>query len=147
MTLYLKASSQEQVKEVTEDAKVEASTKDKLRVLVVEDDAEVRNVTTEMLESFGYSTVEAKDAFEAVELLQSDARIDLMLSDIGLPGGMNGIQLADKISHDQPALPIVLMTGYQSEQENGEGYVTSAQKLIHKPFSKAELSAAIKSAL
>ncbi|WP_294227163.1 two-component regulator propeller domain-containing protein [uncultured Shimia sp.] len=147
MTLYLKASDQDVVAATSVDAKTDTAAKGRLRVLVVEDDVEVRSVITEMLASFGYSVLAAEDSFKALEILEKPADIDLMLTDIGLPGGMNGIQLADKVRQEHPTLPIVMMTGYQSEQENGEGFAAPAQNLIHKPFSKADLSTAIERAI
>ena len=77
-------------------------------VLVVDDEPTIRLLVTEVLEEGGYATIEAHDGASALRILQSDARIDLLITDVGLPGGMNGRQVADAARLSRPALQRVV---------------------------------------
>jgi CheY-like chemotaxis protein len=103
------------------------------RVLVVEDEAVVRSLIVEVLEELGYEAHEAADAQEAIPVLESSQRIDLMISDVGLPG-MNGRQLADLGQLRRPGLKVLLATGY-AEGSNVSGYLASNMEIITKPFA------------
>lgn len=102
-------------------------------VLVVEDEAVVRSLIVEVLGELGYRAHEAADAQEAIPILESKQRIDLMICDVGLPG-MNGRQLADLGQLRRPGLKVLLATGY-AEGSNVRGYLASNMEIITKPFA------------
>lgn len=102
-------------------------------VLVVEDEAVVRSLIVEVLGELGYQTLEAGNAQEAMPFLENPLRIDLMISDVGLPG-MNGRQLADLAQANRPELKVLLATGY-AEGSNVEGYLAANMQIITKPFA------------
>ena len=108
------------------------------RVLVVEDDPSVRLLIRDVLEEVGYSAIEASDGAAAVPILASDMSIDLMISDVGLPG-MNGRQLADTARAHRPELPILFVTGYAENAAIRSGFLGTNMTMITKPFSLDDL--------
>jgi len=110
-------------------------------VLVVEDEAVVRSLIVEVLGELGYQTLEAGNAQEAIPFLENPQRIDLMISDVGLPG-MNGRQLADLAQANRPELKVLLATGY-AEGSNVEGYLAANMEIITKPFAIEALASKI----
>jgi CheY-like chemotaxis protein len=100
---------------------------------VVEDELVVRSLIVEVLGELGYETLEASNAQEAIPILESEQRIDLMISDVGLPG-MNGRQLADFAQSSKPELKVLLATGY-AEGSNASDYLASNMEIITKPFA------------
>jgi CheY-like chemotaxis protein len=112
------------------------------RVLLVEDDASVRLLVREILEELHYETIEAGDAAAAIPVLQSDRRIDLMVSDVGLPE-MNGRQLAEIARQHRPELPILFVTGYAENAAIRAGFLGTNMSMITKPFAIETLSAKI----
>ncbi|CPQ62923.1 two-component sensor histidine kinase [Bordetella pertussis] len=111
-------------------------------VALVEDDEHVRDMVRAALEELNLTVLTAADGDAGHRLLQSDARIDLLLSDVGLPG-MNGHALAQAARALRPALRIILMTGYADERENGWARQERDISLIRKPFSPGELTARV----
>jgi PAS domain S-box-containing protein len=119
----------------------------KKRILVVEDQEAVRAVACGFLEDFGYDVVEAEDGFQALARLQEHADIDLMFSDVVMPGGMNGFDLAQAAAGMRPNLRIVHTSGYpkgamvhQDEPRFREGFI------IMKPYRREELQKIIREA-
>ena len=114
------------------------------RILFVEDDPEVAQVTAELLQNIGYQPVEAHDGEEALAALERDAAIDLVLSDIVMPGRMSGIDLARTLRGRYPELPVLLATGYSRYAATAvkEGFV-----LIEKPYRRESLAASIQTVL
>jgi PAS domain S-box-containing protein len=110
-------------------------------VLVVEDEGIVRSLIVEVLSELGYTALEAIDAQEAIPLLQSPQKIDLMISDVGLPG-MNGRQLADVARTIRPDLKILFATGY-AEGAQVDGYLGDSMEIITKPFNVDALASKI----
>ena len=108
-------------------------------VLVVEDESVVRGVIIEMLHDQGYLTREAADGAAGLRILQLDEPVDLLLTDIGLPG-MNGRQLADQGRKLRPDLKILFMTGYAENAANAEGFLRPGMDMITKPFDLGHLS-------
>jgi CheY-like chemotaxis protein len=108
-------------------------------VLVVEDEPVVRGVIIEMLHDQGYLTREAADGAAGLRILQLDKPIDLLLTDIGLPG-MNGRQLADQARELRPDLKVLFMTGYAENAANAEGFLQPGMDMITKPFDLGHLS-------
>jgi two-component system, NtrC family, sensor kinase len=114
------------------------------RILVVEDDAEVARVTIEVLQDIGYQAVEAKDGHAALALIEQDPTIELVLSDVVMPGGMSGLELGRILRKQRPGLPVVLATGYA---QWGSRVVGEDFTLIAKPYHRETLAAAIRGAL
>jgi PAS domain S-box-containing protein len=103
-------------------------------VLVVEDDTSVRLLICEVLEELGYASVEAGDGVEAIPVLESARSLDLMISDVGLPG-MNGRQLAEVAREHRPQLPILFVTGYAENAAIRSGFLGTNMDMITKPFA------------
>ena len=112
------------------------------RVLIVEDDPAVRMLVREVLEQLHYEAVEFADPLEAVPYLASGERIDLMISDVGLPG-MNGRELAETARAHRPELPILLITGYAENAAIRSGFLAANMSMVTKPFSLDELAAKV----
>lgn len=111
-------------------------------VLVVEDDPSVRLLVREVLEELGYVTLEAGDATQALPILRSEQALDLMVSDVGLPG-MNGRQLAEIAREHRPDLPILFVTGYAENAAIRAGFLGTNMGMITKPFALDALAAKI----
>jgi signal transduction histidine kinase/CheY-like chemotaxis protein len=108
-------------------------------VLVVEDDDAVAELVCEMISDLGYSPTRVANAREALAALEDGASIDVMFSDIIMPGGMSGIELAHEVRRRKPELPILLTTGYGGKAEGAHG----AFKVLRKPYDRDELGAAL----
>ncbi|RYD94350.1 MAG: response regulator, partial [Sphingomonadales bacterium] len=108
------------------------------RVLVVEDDPSVRLLIRDVLEEVGYSAIEAGDGAAALPILASDTAIDLMISDVGLPG-INGRQLAETARAHRPDLPILFVTGYAENAAIRADFLGTNMAMITKPFSLDDL--------
>ncbi|MCF4128798.1 histidine kinase famiy protein [Methylobacterium sp. SyP6R] len=115
-------------------------------VLVVEDSDDVRALAREYLESLGYRVLAARDGEEALGILEGEERIDLLFSDIVMPGGVNGLILAERAGRMRPDLPVLLTTGY-NEDLVAEGPATPTMDVLGKPYRKAELADRIRAAL
>jgi CheY-like chemotaxis protein len=113
-------------------------------VLVVEDDDTVRSLVVEVLDELGYATREAPDGPSGLRILQSDARIDLLVTDVGLPG-LNGRQLADQARIGRPGLKVLFMTGYAENAAFGAGHLEPGMQMITKPFPVEVLASKIRS--
>ena len=94
----------------------------------------------EVLEEAGYVAFEAEDGPSGLKILQSDARIDLLVTDVGLPGGMNGRQVADAARLDRPDLKVLFVTGYAENAAVGNGHLDAGMEVITKPFVMTELA-------
>ncbi|WP_159348075.1 PAS domain-containing protein [Roseomonas harenae] len=115
-------------------------------VLVVEDDATVRLLVVEVLEELGYRYLEAADARDAIPIIQSAQRIDLMISDVGLPG-MNGRQLAEMARSVRPALRVLFVTGYAENARMRSGFLAPGMDMMTKPFALDALGTKIRAML
>jgi len=103
-------------------------------VLVVEDEAAVRAIVVDAVRDAGYRTLEAGDGATGLKFVQASERIDLLVSDVGLPGGLNGRQLADAARLLRPELPVLFMTAYAHNVQIGAGALEPGMELIAKPF-------------
>jgi CheY-like chemotaxis protein len=112
-------------------------------VLIVEDDPAVRVLVCAVLKELGYAYVEAGDASTAVPIIESDQRIDLMISDVGLPG-MNGRQLAEIGRQIRPELKVLFITGYAEHAAVRGGFLDPGMQLITKPFTFDLLTAKVR---
>ena len=114
-------------------------------VLLVEDDAEVAALVQEMLCSLGHQVIHAACAKAALGALANDRRIDLVFSDIMMPGGINGVQLAAEVAQRRPGLPLLLTSGYSGSARNEAEAL--GIRILAKPYGIAELRAALAAAL
>ena len=115
-------------------------------ILVVEDDAAVRMIILDELNELGYTTLEAVDGPTALPILQSAHKIDLLISDVGLPG-MNGRQIAEIGRQHRPGLPVLFMTGYAQSAAARSEFLAPGMEMIAKPFAMDELAAKIREML
>jgi PAS domain S-box-containing protein len=103
-------------------------------VMLVEDDAAVRMLVLDLLKELGYRAHEAEDAKGALPVLESDLRVDLLVTDVGLPG-MNGRQLAEIARQHRPELKVLFMTGYAEIAAERQGFLEEGMDMVAKPFS------------
>ncbi|MBP6012121.1 MAG: PAS domain S-box protein [Alphaproteobacteria bacterium] len=116
-------------------------------ILVVEDNPEVRDVTVKRLDLLGYGVLTAENAPAAIAVLESDRKVDLVFSDVVMPGGMSGFDLAQWVRRHRPDIRVLLTSGFTGDvAKNGE---KSAQDVdvLRKPYATAELAQAIREAL
>ena len=118
-----------------ETARIRSRTGDGETILVVDDEPTVRLLLADVLEDLGYGVVEAADGMSGLRLLQSDMRIDLLISDIGLPGGMNGRQMAEAAEAHRAGLPTLFITGYAENSVIGSGLRAPGIEVMTKPFA------------
>lgn len=104
------------------------------RILLVEDSDVVRMLTVEVLEELDYSVIEASEAQQALQILHSDEHIDLLMTDIGLPG-MNGQELAIAARQLRPDLKVLFASGYAESVEIDKNEPSTRTDIIGKPFS------------
>jgi PAS domain S-box-containing protein len=104
-------------------------------VLVVDDEPSVRLLIHEVLEELGYRVLEAETGASGLQVLESIGRVDLLVTDVGLPGGMNGRQLADAALVSRPDLKVLFITGYAENAVIGDGCLKSGMHVLTKPFS------------
>jgi CheY-like chemotaxis protein len=116
-------------------------------ILVVEDDDAVRAYSTDALRDLGYRVLEAPNASAALEILDRQADVRLLFTDIGLPGAMNGPQLRDEARRRRPNLKVLFTTGYMRDVAGHPGRLDPGDALIRKPFSFADLTQKIRTAL
>ena len=109
-------------------------------VLVIDDEATVRTLIAEVLGELGYAAIEAHDGPSGLAVLRSNARIDLLITDVGLPGGMNGRQVADAARAVRPGLKVLFITGYADKAAVGNGHLESDMHLLTKPFAMDALA-------
>jgi PAS domain S-box-containing protein len=112
-------------------------------VLVVEDEPVVRGLILEVVAELGYAALEARDGPSGLEMLQSQHQIDLLITDVGLPG-LNGRQIADAARVIRPGLKVIFMTGYAENAVSAQGFLEPGMALITKPFAVDALAAKIR---
>jgi CheY-like chemotaxis protein len=116
-------------------------------ILVVEDDADVRANAMELLRELGYNVIEVGDGPAALRILEGDEAIALLFTDVGLPGGMNGKQVADQARRLRPELRVLFTTGYARDAIVHDGRLDPGIELLAKPFTFAALAMKIRSVL
>ena len=116
-------------------------------VLVVDDEQTVRMLVTEVLNDLGYNALEAPDGASALDTLRTGARVDLLVTDVGLPGGMSGRQLAEAGRALRPELSVLFITGYAENAVLGPGPADPGTQVMTKPFSMEALASRIKTLL
>jgi CheY-like chemotaxis protein len=115
--------------------------------LVVEDDALVRRYVITQIESLGYTTLEASNATEAMTIINTAATIDLLFTDVIMPGPMNGRQLVDQALKQRPALKTLFTSGYTENAIVHHGRLDSGVLLLAKPYRKSDLARMLRQAL
>ena len=116
-------------------------------VLVIDDEPVVRMLVVDILEELGYSALEASDGPEGLKVLQSKARVDLLITDVGLPGGLNGRQVADAARVLRPDLKVLFITGYAENAVLSHGHLDPGMHVVTKPFAVDELGRRIRAIL
>ncbi|WP_426130436.1 PAS domain-containing protein [Pararhizobium sp. PWRC1-1] len=113
-------------------------------ILVIDDEALIRMLVVDTLQELGYQTLEAGDGPQGMRLLRSDARIDLLVTDVGLPNGMNGRQVADAARELRPGLKVLFMTGYAENSVLDRGHLDPDMQIMTKPFQMDDFSQRIR---
>ena len=143
VSLFLPRFSGELVQDTQIDAQHAPYARDGETVLIVEDDPAVRVLVSAVLSELGYAFVEAGDADSAMPILNSGQRIDLLISDVGLPG-MNGRQLAEIGRQYRPDLKVLFITGYAEHAAVRGGFLDPGMQMITKPFTFDLLTAKVR---
>jgi PAS domain S-box-containing protein len=147
LRLFLPRYSSELAAEEARDAgPVPLPAGDGNTVLIIEDEPVVRGLIVEVVADLGFAALEATDGPGGLEVLQSRQRIDLLISDVGLPG-LNGRQVADAARLLRPGLKVIFMTGYAETAASAQGFLEPGMALITKPFAMAELAAKIRATM
>lgn len=115
-------------------ANTEPRAKTDQTVMVVDDEPSVRMLAVDALEELGFNVLEAADGATALKMLQSEPGVDLLITDVGLPGGMNGRQLADAARATRPALKVLFITGYAENAIISNGQLAPDMQVLTKPF-------------
>ncbi|MGU3494203.1 ATP-binding protein [Xanthobacteraceae bacterium A53D] len=115
-------------------------------VMVIEDDAAVRMIVTEVLAELGYEAIETIDAEQAIPILQSNQRIDLLVTDVGLPG-LNGRQIAEIARQSRPDLKVLFVTGYAEKAAVRAGFLDEGMEMLTKPFAVDALATKLREVL
>jgi two-component system, NtrC family, sensor kinase len=116
---------------------------DEGRILLVEDNRDVAQVTETMLTTAGYTVVLAHGPQAALDIIESSAPFDAVLSDIVMEGGISGFELAERLRERRPDMPVLLMTGYSEALATG---ASRGLPVLSKPFRQAEVVAALRAA-
>ena len=114
-------------------------------VLIVDDEPLIRMLVREVVEELGYVSLEAADAATALAMLTPHVEVDLLIADLGLPGGMNGRQMADHARQLRPALKVLFITGYLDHPALSPSSLSDGMQVLMKPFSIDKLALELRS--
>jgi CheY-like chemotaxis protein len=145
--LYLPQSTAAQAGEPATDAAAPVLPSGNETVLVVEDDAGVRAFVVAQLRDFGYRVLEAADGRQALTILAGDDRIDLLFTDVVMPRGMTGRELAEEAKQRRSQLKVLFTSGYTETSIVNQGQLDPAAHFLSKPFRRQELARKIREAL
>lgn len=109
------------------------------RILLVEDNEHLREIPLKFLSKQGYEVVEARSGKQAIEHLKDGQSFDLLFTDIVMPGGMNGVEVADEAKRIQPGIKVLYTSGYSEYAIVHNGILDSGVILLNKPYSREEL--------
>ena len=126
--------------EISEVETLAPRASDQITILVVDDEPLVRMVAVETLKELGYKILEAADGPSAIKILRSDTSISFLVTDVGLPNGMNGRQLADAARTEHPALKVLFITGYAENAVLNHGHLERGMQVMTKPFTGEALA-------
>jgi CheY-like chemotaxis protein len=146
VNLYLPRAVSDAEREADGGPREVASTVAGETVLLVEDNAQVRRVTARRLKNLGYTVVEAENAAGAIEQLRARSGIDLVFSDVVMPGGMSGFDLARWMHENVPAIPVLLTSGFAEDVARAGETPVSDVEILRKPYSGADLARALSKA-
>ncbi len=141
MRLYLPKAQDENFDSDTESSARKAAPRGGESILLVDDNPGLRQLAERLLNNLGYKVHAAENSARALQLLETEGPFDLLFTDIGLPDGMNGHELAAAAQKKQPRLKVLFTTGYAKAQENEQ------PRMIRKPYRKQELAEKIRAAL
>jgi len=110
-------------------------------VLVIDDEATIRDLIEEVLGALEYTVIAAGDGAAGLKILQSGAKVDLLITDVGLPNGLNGRQVADAARVIRPEMKVLFITGYAENAAVGNGHLEPGMELLTKPFTLEALAA------
>ena len=116
-------------------------------LLLVDDEPQVRTIAAIQLKRLGYEILQAEDAREALEILDRTPAVDLLVTDIGLPGGMSGLDLAAAVRKRYPLISVLYVSGYSDGSSSESAEQDSDAQFLAKPYDKLALAAAIRRAL
>jgi PAS domain S-box-containing protein len=116
-------------------------------ILVVEDDEDLRSFTMQMLRELGYRVLGAADAHSALQGLETEPAIDLLFTDVGLPDGVNGKQLADEVVRKRPSIRVLFTTGYARNAIVHHGRLDPGVELLPKPYTQPDLARRVREVL
>lgn len=135
MCLYLPRHNEEPAADVDDllATPVEQSGEGEV-VLAIDDEPTIRMLIAEVLAESGYAVIEAPDGPAGLRVLESNAKIDLLITDVGLTGGMNGRQVADAARVNRPDLKVLFITGYAENALIGRGRLDRGMHVLTKPF-------------
>jgi len=145
VSLYIPRSGEASAKETTSNGSQEIEMGSE-RILIVEDDARVRKIPARILKDQGYDVEEAENGREALEHLRGDRPIDLLFTDMVLPGGMNGAQIAEEAVRLQPNIKVIYATGYAEHSDILNG-LAAFTVLVNKPYSREDLLVKVRAVL
>lgn len=117
------------------------------KLLIVDDEPEVRAVAAMQLKKLGYQVLQAGDAYEALDILDADGPVDLLVTDIGLPGGINGVDLAAEVRDRVPGMHILFLSGYSEGAAASEAENDPTAIFLAKPYERAALAGAVREAI
>jgi CheY-like chemotaxis protein len=116
-------------------------------VLVVDDEAIIRMLIVDVLTDLGYDALEAQDGPSALKIIEAGTNLDLLITDVGLPNGMNGRQIADAARARKADLKVMFVTGYAENAVVGNGHLEPGMHILTKPFPIDELNRRISEVL
>lgn len=116
-------------------------------ILLVDDEPQVRAIAAIQLQRLGYDVLQAEDGHEALKILDQALDVNLLLTDIGLPGGMNGLELVAAVRERHPAIPVLYISGYSDGRSSESAEQDSSAQFLAKPYDKAALATAVRRAL
>ena len=146
VTLYLPFADETMIEPVR-PAVAQHAARDGGTVLLVDDEADLLDIATAYLTRLGYTILQAKDGVDAVRMMVQNPGIDLLITDIIMPGGMNGVELAQKIAEIRPETKIIFTSGFPADALAQKNLALEGSALLHKPYRLAELGAMVKGAM
>ena len=142
--LYLPRWFGTEAEQIDDNEPAGLQTRHNRTILVVDDEPVVLMLVGDTLRDLGYTIIEARDGAEALRLWAKHREFDLVITDVGLPGGLNGRQLADALRVGTPDLPVLFITGYAENAALGNGTLDHGMEVITKPFALVDLAAKVK---
>ena len=136
LCLYLPRNSETPIHsdEVIRHAAVAAEQGKGKVVLVIDDEPSIRLLISDVLDGAGYTSIEVGDGAAGMKILQSNTKIDLLITDVGLPGGINGRQVADAARVIRPTLKVLFITGYAENAVISHKHLDAGMHVLTKPF-------------